>query len=69
MANEKRHRHDRSSWIICGGHAEWCYQCGAWRQLQHTALAQVSVIKGKEGRWHRPTGIGGPNPAMRGATP
>ena len=61
----KRHRHERSSWLICGGSVEWCYQCGAWRQLRRTASATCMPIPGPEGKWHKPSGIGGPNPAIK----
>lgn len=48
----KRHDHRRSLWIIAGGILLWCYRCGAWR------------VNAEEGKWHRPTGPDGPNPAM-----
>lgn len=60
-----RHRHERSSWFIAGGGIEWCYQCGAWRQLRFNADRSVSPIEGDEGRWHCPSGIGGANPAIQ----
>jgi len=49
----KRHDHRQSVWLV--GDVLWCYQCGAWRQ-------------NAEGRhpWHKPTGIGGPNPCSTG---
>ena len=50
---KKRHDHRQSLWIIAGGHILWCYQCGAWKMNEHGA------------RWHRTTGIGGQNPAMK----
>jgi hypothetical protein len=51
-----RHDHRRSLWIIGIGESSflWCYQCGAIRV--NAAGAQY--------KWRRPTGIGGPNPAM-----
>lgn len=53
----KKHDHRQSLWIIAGGHLLWCYQCGAWRLNRD--------IYGEDaGKWHKPTGIGGPNPAM-----
>jgi len=51
---KKRHDHRRSIWGIAGGALLWCYQCGAWR-----------VNDSRPSQWHRPTGIGGSNPAMR----
>ena len=47
-----RHDHRRSLWVIGGGAMLWCYQCGAWRYT------------GSGEKWHRPTGLGGPNPAV-----
>lgn len=54
--NAKKHRHDGSIWIIAGGALLWCYQCGAFRP---NSAGRVP------GGWHKPSGIGGPNPAMR----
>ncbi len=48
---KKRHRHKSSLWLIAGGRIAWCYQCGAWRGDW-------------EKRWHRTTGIGGPDPCF-----
>lgn len=55
-----RCRH-RRSWLICGGWAEWCYECGAWRQLRAIAGTNRSAVAG---RWTRPVGKGGENPAI-----
>ena len=58
-----RCRHE-ASWIIGSFPPfEWCYQCGAFRQLQETpgptnALHAVSP-------WRRPTGPTGRNPFDR----
>ena len=52
-AKKPKHDHRQSLWLIAGGAICWCYQCGAWRMNQ-PGRAQ----------WHKPTGIGGPNPAM-----
>ena len=57
-----RHRHERSSWLICGGWVQWCYQCGAWRNLRHVS----DNIFAANGKWQKPSGIGGPNPDMKG---
>jgi hypothetical protein len=52
----KRHRHEQSMWLIAGGYWFWCYQCGAVR---------LNPAKsGDPTRWQKPSGIGGPNPAM-----
>lgn len=48
---QKRHDHRQSLWIIAGGTHLWCYQCGAFKHV--------------DGKWQRPTGLGGPNPAMK----
>jgi hypothetical protein len=57
----KRHDHRQSMWIVCGGHAFWCYQCGAWRPCRvETPNTWVPT-----GPWQRPSGIGGPNPASK----
>lgn len=61
MKKGARHRHERSSWLICGGHIEWCYQCGAWRQLKQVDPGCFVAIS----KWTKPTGIGGINPAMK----
>lgn len=58
--SKPRHRHERNSWLICGGHIEWCYQCGAWRFLK-----KVDGVMHADGKWNRPSGIGGDNPAMK----
>jgi hypothetical protein len=51
----KKHDHRQSLWIIANGDILWCYQCGAWRLNEH----------GRQYKWHRTSGIGGPNPAMK----
>jgi hypothetical protein len=48
----------RNSWLIAGGSHEWCYQCGALRQMQETGIAQVTP----RSPWVRPTGPTGENP-------
>lgn len=53
-----RCRH-RKMWIIVGGHAAWCYECGAWRQMRPVdGTNEVVPIS----MWVRPTGPGGKNP-------
>lgn len=56
----KRHDHRQSLWAIAGGTLLWCYQCGAWTR-------NVARLPGERGTWHKPTGLGGPNPAMHKA--
>ena len=52
---QKRHRHERSMWLIAGGYWMWCYQCGA-----------IRLASDHGAKWEKPTGIGGENPAMKG---
>ena len=52
---QKRHRHERSMWLIAGGCWMWCYQCGAIRRTSDYGA-----------KWEKPSGIGGENPAMKG---
>jgi len=49
----KRHDCRGSLWIIAGGGIIWCYQCGSWR---------LNIPS--KSPWHRPSGIGGKNPAL-----
>lgn len=50
-------RHN-SSWIIAGGHWEWCYACGALRELRKIAPnGSVPYTQ-----WVKPTGKPGNNP-------
>lgn len=56
----KRCRH-RKTWLIgmcsLGGY-EWCYECGAMRELALGAIGGIVAIT----QWTRPTGVGGKNP-------
>lgn len=56
-----RHRHERSSWLLAGGHIMWCYQCGAIRDMKKVLTNGVAFADGS--KWRKPTGIGGKNPA------
>lgn len=58
QSEEQRCRH-RGTWIIAGGHAEWCYECGAFRGLAPVPGYNQSYARTY---WARPTGIGGKNP-------
>ena len=58
-----RHRHERNSWMLAGGAVEWCYQCGAWRSLK-PVNGRSNVLMAAT-KWQRPSGIGGPNPALK----
>jgi len=51
-----KHDHRQSLWLIAGGAICWCYQCGAWK------MNAADTPR----RWHKPSGIGGENPAMKG---
>jgi len=57
---KERCRHERS-WIIMGGHAEWCYVCGAWRQLKRIE-PNGSIPNSK---WNRPSGDKNINPTPK----
>lgn len=63
MADKCRHR---KTWLLAGGHLEWCYECGAIRQMDKSIeLNSVFVRVGDDGRkarFIRPTGKGGDNP-------
>lgn len=48
----------RDSWLISGGSHQWCYRCGALRQMRETGVAQVTP----NSPWVRPTGPRGDNP-------
>lgn len=50
---KKRHDHRQSTWCIAAGEMLWCYRCGAIRMNR------------LGGRWERPTGPNGQNPAMK----
>ena len=62
---QPRHRHERSSWLMTSGNGyiEWCYQCGAQRRLHW----EGGALRARK-NWLKPTGIGGPNPTMKGNT-
>jgi len=55
----KRCRHNKS-WLIAGGYIEWCYQCGAIREMQRVDGKMNEVRPHTE--WKRPAGSGGKNP-------
>lgn len=52
-----RCRHQRT-WVMFGGRGEWCYECGAYRDLVKINGAQSKPIS----NWIRPVGKGGKNP-------
>jgi hypothetical protein len=59
-----KHRHDRTSWLLMGGRLEWCFVCGAFRHLGISEKPRYSYpIKGREGRWRKPSGNPKVNPA------
>lgn len=60
MKPKERCRHNRS-WLIVGAHAEWCYECGAWRKLRQMPPNSVAPAS----RWFKPVGKGGENPSLR----
>lgn len=58
MKNE-RCRHERNSWLLCGGYVEWCYVCGAFREMH--AVDGVNVVIPRT-KWVKPTGDRHDNP-------
>jgi hypothetical protein len=56
---KQRCRHERNSWLIAGGYIEWCFACGAWRQLIQIGGKLHSAEKGK---WYKPSGDPKVNP-------
>ena len=56
-----RCRHERNSWLISRGRSlwmEWCYRCGAIRNLKEHGDLSLDPIT----EWTRPVGPGGKNP-------
>jgi hypothetical protein len=54
----------RRTWVILGGRAEWCYECGAWRRLEsflRAAPEGAERASRPASAWARPTGPGGEN--------
>ena len=54
--NEKC-RHN-GTWLVAGGYIEWCYECGAIRQMRRVGENAFT----NQGQWIRPVGVGGKNP-------
>jgi hypothetical protein len=48
----------RTTWIVCGGFGEWCYVCGAYRQLKRLGPNTSAPLT----NWARPTGDPTVNP-------
>ncbi len=46
----------RGTWLST--YREWCYECGAFRQLEPTGPSSAKVVS----PWCYPVGIGGANP-------
>ena len=55
MSDRCRHR---DSWLIAGGAYEWCYRCGALRNMREIGIAQVTP----QSPWCRPVGPAADNP-------
>ena len=49
----------RNTWLICGGTAEWCYECGAFRNMR---MVNPPTLLSPSSCWQRPVGIGGESP-------
>lgn len=59
MSDHKRRCYHNSTWIIAGGRWEWCYRCGALREMRLVVNANgCTPIT----QWQRPTGNTGLNP-------
>lgn len=54
---DRRCRHG-GSWFLMDARLEWCYRCGALREMRHTGPAQVAP----KTQWIRPVGPDGENP-------
>lgn len=61
MASKPRCRHERNSWIIVGGYAEWCFVCGAFRNLKRISPSGLAAAS----EWFKPSGDKNVNPAMQ----
>lgn len=57
MRNLCKHRR---TWMIAGGHYEWCYECGAVRGMRFMDSNSIAPRT----YWERPVGMRGQNPAM-----
>lgn len=64
LPKPKKHDHRGSIWIISNGRLLWCYQCGAWGY--NVSAEERKLMLGTIPAWYRPTGLGGPNPAVGG---
>lgn len=51
----------RTSWLVASGWIEWCYRCGAIRVMR--VIAGTNRVE-PAGRWQRPSGPNGENPAL-----
>jgi hypothetical protein len=50
--------------MLMDGFCEWCYACGAIRPMQR--VEGISNGFAPAGKWVKPVGKGGENPAMKG---
>jgi len=53
-----RCRHERNSWLIYNGFIEWCYVCGAFREMKF--LKDDGVCPNT--KWVKPSGDKNNNP-------
>ncbi len=58
-----RCRHERNSWLIAGGHVEWCFVCGAWRYMKKVGPNAVTRADPPHDKWNKPSGDPKINPA------
>lgn len=52
--------HHRKSWLVANAHIEWCYCCGAIRQMKQVEGTDNSCTPA--GKWALPVGRDGENP-------
>ncbi len=49
----------RKTWLIAGAFIEWCYECGAFREMSQIDDTAYTPY----GPWCKPVGAGGENPS------
>ena len=63
MTDKCRHR---KTWLVAGGYIEWCYECGAirqmWRAPEGNSVSSLVGEDGRRARFIKPVSKGGANP-------
>jgi hypothetical protein len=58
-------RHNKT-WLLASAHIEWCYECGAIKQMQPSPVMNSTSARigadGRKARFIKPTGKDGGNP-------